>query len=173
MNKVTRRTVYALVAVALAIPLMGEDSCSTDSGSNNDTGIDKHGGAGGGSGGGTSAASKPAAKPAKEEPELTAGQENALRSAQDYLDLSGFSKAGLIEQLSSSAGEGFSKADATFAANHVDVDWNAEAVESAKDYLDLSGFSKSALIEQLSSSAGEQFTPAQAQYAANKVYGSG
>jgi hypothetical protein len=102
---------------------------------------------------------------------MTAGQENALRAAQDYIDLTGFSKAGLIDQLSSSAGEGFSKADATFAANHVDVDWNAEAVEAAQDYLDLAGFSRSGLIEQLTSSAGEQFTRAQAEYAANKVYG--
>jgi hypothetical protein len=103
-------------------------------------------------------------------PELTSGQENALRSAQDYLDYTGFSKAGLIEQLSSSAGEGFSEADATYAANHVDVDWNAEAVEAAQDYIDYTAFSKSGLIEQLSSSAGDQFTPAQAQYAADKVY---
>jgi hypothetical protein len=108
--------------------------------------------------------------PTPEEPEMTSGQENALQVAQDYIDMMGFSQAGLIQQLSSSAGEGFSKADATFAANNVDVDWNAEAVEAANDYLDLGGMSKSALIEQLSSSAGEEFTPEQAQYAADKVY---
>src|ERR687892_415865 len=55
--------------------------------------------------------------------QMTSGQENALESAQTYVDMSGFSKKGLIQQLSSSAGEGFSKADATFAANHVDVNW--------------------------------------------------
>ena len=104
------------------------------------------------------------------EPEMTSGQENAVESAQSYVDMTGFSKKGLIQQLSSSAGEGFSKADAVFAANHVDVNWNDEAVESAQSYLDMSGFSKDALIEQLSSSAGEGFTPAQAQYAADKVY---
>ena len=108
--------------------------------------------------------------PTPEEPEMTSGQENALQVAEDYIDLSGFSKAGLIDQLSSSAGEGFSNADATFAANNVDVDWNAEAVESAKDYLDLGGMSESALLDQLTSSAGEQFTPEQAQYAVDKVY---
>jgi Host cell surface-exposed lipoprotein len=108
--------------------------------------------------------------PTPDKPEMTSGQENAVQVAQDYIDMSGFSKAGLIDQLSSSAGEGFSKADATFAANNVDADWNAEAVESAKDYLDMGGMSKSGLIEQLSSSAGEQFTPEQAQYAADKAY---
>jgi hypothetical protein len=63
---------------------------------------------------------------AQKEPEITSGQENALESAQSYVDMTGFSKAGLIQQLSSSAGEGFSKADATFAANNVDADWNKE-----------------------------------------------
>jgi hypothetical protein len=65
--------------------------------------------------------------------------------------MTGFSKKGLIEQLSSSAGEGFAKADAVFAANHVDVNWNDEAVESAQSYLDMTSFSKDGLIEQLSS----------------------
>jgi hypothetical protein len=102
--------------------------------------------------------------------EMTSGQENALESAQSYVDMSGFSKKGLIQQLSSSAGEGFSKADATFAANHVDVNWKDEAAESAQSYLDTSSFSKDGLIEQLSSSAGEGFTLAQAQYAVDKVY---
>ena len=107
---------------------------------------------------------------AKQKPEITVGQKNALKSAQSYLDTSGFSKARLIQQLSSSAGDGFSKADATFAANHVGADWNEEAVESAQRYLDLQSFSKAALIQLLSSSAGDQYTPAQARYAVSKVY---
>jgi hypothetical protein len=110
---------------------------------------------------------KPAAP---EKPKMTRGQENALASAKNYLDMSGFSRVGLIQQLSSSAGEGFSKADATFAVNHAGADWNAEAVEAAKSYLESTPMSKQALIEQLSSSAGENFTLAQARYAANKVY---
>ncbi len=103
-------------------------------------------------------------------PELTSGQENALEAAQGYLDFSGFSKAGLIQQLSSPAGDGYSKADATFAANNVGADWKAEAVESAQSYLDFSSFSREGLIEQLSSAAGEEFTPEQARYAADEVY---
>jgi hypothetical protein len=116
---------------------------------------------------------KPAAQArpaAKQKPEMTSVQENALKSAQRHLDMSGFSKARLIQQLSSSAGDGFSKADASFAANHVGADWNKEAAESAQRYLDLQWFSKAALIQLLSSSTGDQYTPAQARYAVSKVY---
>ena len=97
---------------------------------------------------------------------FTAGQENAIESAESYLDYSAFSRQGLIEQLEY---EEFSTADATFAVDHVTVDWNAEAVESAKSYLEYSSFSKSGLIEQLEY---EGFTPAQAQYGADMAYGS-
>jgi hypothetical protein len=103
------------------------------------------------------------------EPELTAGQENALGSAKSYLEISGFSRLGLIEQLSSSAGDGYSKADATYAADHVGANWNEQAVRSAKSYLEITNFSRSGLIQQLSSSAGDKYTRAQATYAADKV----
>jgi hypothetical protein len=94
----------------------------------------------------------------------------ALESAESYLAMSGFSKQGLYEQLSSSAGEGFTQAQAQYAVDHVAVDWNKEAVESARSYLELMPMSRSELIEQLSSSAGEGFTYEQALYAVNKVY---
>jgi hypothetical protein len=103
------------------------------------------------------------------QPQYTVSQENAIESAESYLDMSGFSRAGLIDQLSSQYGEGFPTADAVFAVNHIDVDWNAQAVKSAKSYLDMGGFSRAGLIDQLSSPYGEQFTVAQATYAANKV----
>lgn len=104
-----------------------------------------------------------------EKPKYTTAQENAIKSAQSYVDLMGFSRAGLIEQLSSKSGEGFSKTDATFAADHVNADWKAEAVEAGKSYLDLQGFSRSGLIEQLTSPYGGQFTKSQAIYAADKL----
>jgi hypothetical protein len=107
---------------------------------------------------------------AKTQPKMTSSQKNALESAQNYIDLSGFSKKGLIKQLSSKAGDGYSKKDATFAANKVGADWKAEAVESAQNYIDLSGFSKKGLIKQLSSSAGDGYTREQATYAVGKVY---
>ena len=110
-----------------------------------------------------------ATKASKPKPELSAGRKNAVRSARSYLDLSGFSRAGLIQQLTSKAGEGFSRADATYAVDHVGADWNAEAVESAKAYLAMSGFSRSGLITQLTSKSGDRYTKAQAEHAADEV----
>jgi len=115
------------------------------------------------------APSSAAAKPAKPAPHYTVSQQQAIGSAQDYLSYQAFSRKGLIEQLSSKYGEGFSRADATFAINHIKVDWNKEAVQSAKDYLSTQHFSRAGLIEQLSSSFGAGFTKAQAIYAVNHV----
>jgi hypothetical protein len=104
---------------------------------------------------------------------LTLGQENAIESAKSYLDSSGFSRKGLLHQLTSEYGEGFEKADAEFALAYLEqnsmVDWNAEAVESAKSYLESSSFSKNSLYEQLTSEYGEQFTPEQAKQALTAV----
>lgn len=110
-------------------------------------------------------------KPKHTGPSYTVAQENAMQSARGYLGMgTGFSRAGLINQLSSKAGEGFPKTVATFAVNHLSVDWNKQAVLSAKGYLDMgTGFSRSSLINQLTSKAGEQFTMAQATYAAHHV----
>ena len=46
----------------------------------------------------------------------TAGQRNAVSSAQDYLDYQAFSKSGLIKQLKF---EHFSGSDARYAVNHI------------------------------------------------------
>jgi Host cell surface-exposed lipoprotein len=105
----------------------------------------------------------------KPKPKLTMSQEQAIGTAQDYLDSQGFSKAGLIEQLSSPYGSDFNKADATFAVNYLKVNWNEQAVRVARDYLATQNFSRNGLIEQLSSPYGSQFTRAQATYAASKV----
>lgn len=75
----------------------------------------------------------------------------------------GFSKAGLVDQLKF---EQFTQADAEYAVNHVDVDWNAQAVQSAESYMDMGGFSRASLIDQLKF---EQFTQAEAEYAVNHV----
>ncbi len=104
---------------------------------------------------------------------ITAGlfgpQANAARSAQQYLNMTGFSRQGLIEQLSSGAGEGYDVADATAAVDSMTVDWNEQAVRSAEQYLQMTGFSCSGLIEQLSSDAGSKYTRAQARYGAEKA----
>jgi hypothetical protein len=77
--------------------------------------------------GGTEAtAGAAAAAPSASGPDgnLTAAQRNAVRSAKSYLDMSGFSRQGLIDQLSSDYGEKFSVADATAAVDNLNVDWN-------------------------------------------------
>lgn len=97
---------------------------------------------------------------------LTGPQKNAVRSAKQYLSMTGFSRAGLIEQLSSDAGEGYDKKDATVAVDSLNADWNKQAERSAKQYLDMMGFSCKGLIQQLSSSAGERYTKEQATHGA-------
>jgi hypothetical protein len=97
---------------------------------------------------------------------LTGPQKNAVRSAKQYLDMSGFSRAGLIQQLSSDAGDGYHKNDATVAVDSLNVDWNKQAERSAKQYLDMTGFSCKGLIQQLSSSAGDRYTKEQATHGA-------
>ena len=100
-------------------------------------------------------------------PAMTTSQAAALREAKSYLDYSGFSRKGLIRQLTSTA-EGFSKADAEFAVGQLTVDWKEEAAQKAKSYMDYSGFSRAGLIRQLTSTA-EGFTKDEATYAADSV----
>ncbi|WP_281700956.1 Ltp family lipoprotein [Acetobacter malorum] len=104
-----------------------------------------------------------------EQNSLTPVQRNAVRSATSYLSMSSFSRDGLIQQLSSDAGEGYSVVDATIAVDSLDVDWNENAVRSAKEYLKMSGFSCKGLIQQLSSSAGDKYTLKQATYGAHQA----
>lgn len=101
--------------------------------------------------------------------ELTRQQQNAARTAQNYLGISGFSRHGLIEQLSSSAGSGYEVGDATAAVDSMGIDWNAQAVKSATQYLAMTGFSCDGLIEQLSSTAGSQYTLEEASYGAQQA----
>ena len=107
-----------------------------------------------------------AAAPAEAE---TVAQHNAVGSAQDYLRYQAFSRAGLIDQLSSPYGEGYPTAVATYAVNHIKVNWNQQAYKSAKSYLQYMHFSRAGLIEQLESPYGEQFTHRQAVYGVNHV----
>lgn len=97
---------------------------------------------------------------------LTFAQQNAARSASQYIAMSGFSRKGLIHQLSSSAGDGYDEADATAAVDSLNIDWNAQAVRSARQYLDMTGFSCKGLIHQLSSPAGDKYTVSEAKYGA-------
>lgn len=94
-----------------------------------------------------------------------------ISAAENYLDTGiGYSRQGLIEQLSSKAGSGFKRKDAVFAVNQIKPNWNKQAVQAAKNYMDTGiGYSRDGLIDQLSSKAGSGFTRAQAEFAVNKV----
>jgi hypothetical protein len=104
----------------------------------------------------------PTPKP-KPKPSLTVAQENATDKANDYLDYSSFSRKGLIDQLKF---EGFSTKDATFAVDHIEVNWNRQAVDKAEEYLDYDSFSRQGLIDQLEF---EGFTHSQAVYGVDKT----
>ena len=80
-----------------------------------------------------------------------------------------FSRQGLIDQLSSSYGSGFSVADATVAVDSLGTDYNAQAARAAKEYLASQSFSCNGLIGQLDSSYGSQFTVAEATYGADQT----
>lgn len=111
----------------------------------------------------------PKSLPTRAKSNATVSQRQAVRAAQNYITIGGFSRAGMIRQLTSDAADGFSHADAAYAADHIGADWNAEAVEAAKAYLQVTGFSRSGLIRQLTSPVGSGFTHAQAVYAVEKV----
>jgi hypothetical protein len=96
--------------------------------------------------------------------------QQAVHAAQGYLSGGqGFSDQGLLQQLTSSAGSGFTEAQAEYAISSLHPDWDAQAVDAAKGYMQMGGFSRSSLIQQLTSSYGSGFTEAQAEYAASQV----
>ena len=88
----------------------------------------------------------------------SAGQKNARKSAESYLDYQAFSRTGFIKQLEF---EGYSTEDSTYGVDSLDADWNDQAAKSAKSYLEYSSFSRSGLITQL---LFEGFTQSQAEY---------
>lgn len=98
-----------------------------------------------------------------EGPEETTAQENARDAAESYLDISAYSRSGLIEQLEF---EGYSTKDATYGVDAQNADWNAQAAASAENYLEMSAYSRSGLIDQL---VFEGYTRKQAEYGVKKV----
>lgn len=94
----------------------------------------------------------------------TFGEENALRSAQAYLEFSAFSYKGLIRQLEY---EGYAKTEAIYAALTCGANWNEQAFKSAQAYLSFMSFSYDGLVDQLEY---EGFTAEQAAYGATKAY---
>jgi len=87
-----------------------------------------------------------------------ASQQNALRAAKQYLEMTAYSHDGLIKQLEY---EQYSAEDATYAADNVNADWNQQAARAAKQYLDMTAYSHGGLVSQLEY---EGYTSAQAEY---------
>jgi hypothetical protein len=106
-------------------------------------------------------AAAPAAQQAA--PAGSVAQRNAVDKADSYLDYTAFSRTGLIKQLEF---EGFSKADSTYAVDHIAVDWTEQADKKARSYMDYTSFSRSGLIKQLQF---EGFTAEQAAHGATSV----
>jgi hypothetical protein len=102
-------------------------------------------------------------------PVLTQQQQTAVAEAKQYLSTESFSQAGLIAQLDSPDGGGYSANDATVAVDSLTENWNAEAVQSAKDYMQTEPMSCADLIQQLDSPDGDQYTVAQATYGATQA----
>jgi hypothetical protein len=100
---------------------------------------------------------------------LTQQQQSAKEEAQQYLQSQAFSQQGLIDQLDSSVGGGYSVGDATVAVDSLNTDWNQEAVQAAKEYMQTEPMSCQDLINQLDSSAGDQYTVAQATFGAQQA----
>lgn len=107
---------------------------------------------------------------AQEEEAVPFEYEQALKSAQNYVDALHFSRQGLKQQLTSEYGSGFSEEAAEYALEHVDVDYKEEAVEAAQSYLDAMSFSRQELKQQLTSEYGSGFTEEEAEYALDQVY---
>lgn len=109
---------------------------------------------------------KPAKKP-------SGNDKDAYEDALIYLDMTGFSRQGLIDQLTSEWGGGYSLEDATMAVNVIEangeVDWNEQAVMAALNYAESMNYSEKTVLEELKSDMAGQFTKEQAEYAINYI----
>lgn len=97
---------------------------------------------------------------------LTNEQEQAVGAAESYLNSmsTGWARSELIGQLEF---EGYSTADAEYAVDSLDVDWNEQAVLAAESYLDFQNFSRDGLADQLQF---DGYTDEQIEHALNEVY---
>lgn len=105
--------------------------------------------------------------PAKDE-NIPKEYQSALNSAANYSNIMHMSKTGIYNQLTSEYGDQFSAEAAQYAIDHINVNWNENALQKARDYCDMY-MSKAGIYNQLISEYGEQFTPEEAQYAVDHV----
>lgn len=94
----------------------------------------------------------------------TISQRNAVKQAKSYIETMPFSKKELINQLIFNK---YSKEDAKYAVNKLEIDYKIQAVRQAKSYLETMAFSKEELLHQLKFNG---YTDEQAEYAVNEVY---
>lgn len=107
-------------------------------------------------------------KPKESKPKVPEEYKNALATAEEYNEDQPMSKAGLLDQLTSKDGEGFTQAAGEYAVNHIQANWNENALKCAKEYEKTEHLSRADVQDQLSGSVddgGEGFTPEQVQYA--------
>ncbi|MCR6546870.1 Ltp family lipoprotein [Dehalobacterium formicoaceticum] len=113
-----------------------------------------------------------AGEPKKEEPvkaDVPREFKNALKSAQNYVNIMPFSKEGLYDQLTSEYGDQYPAEAAQYAIENVQVDYNEEALEAAKNYQKIMPMSDQELFDQLTSEHGDNYTDSQAQYAIDNL----
>lgn len=94
---------------------------------------------------------------------ITREQRNALSTANDYLDYSGFSSSRLREQLEY---EEFPQDAIEYAMDNIIVDWKEQALKSAESYDEYASMSDSRLYDQL---IYEGFSDEEAQYALDNL----
>lgn len=95
----------------------------------------------------------------------TQEQKNALRKAQSYSKTMHMSKEGIYNQLVQF--EKFADADAKYAVEHVDANFNENAKMKAESYVSTTYMSKAAIPNQLVQF--DKFTDAEAQYAVENM----
>ena len=101
--------------------------------------------------------------PLGQQPLSPLSQQNAVRAAKQYLDMTAYSHDGLIKQLEY---EHYSAEGATYAADNVNADWNQQAARAAKRYLDVIAYSHDGLVSQLED---EGYSTEDATYAADSL----
>lgn len=94
---------------------------------------------------------------------ISISKQNAIKQAESYLKHNSFSRSGLIHQLEY---EKYSTEDATYAVDHINVDWREQCVKQAESYLKHNSFSRSGLIQQLEY---EGFSTDDATFAADNI----
>ncbi len=97
----------------------------------------------------------------------------AVEAAESYLDVIGYSRRGLYDQMTSEYGSQFLPDEANYAISYLEannlVDWYAQAVKVAEKYLESMSYSRQGLYSQLTSDYSEKFTAEQAEYALQAV----